>query len=46
MQDIIKVRNAQGSMEQLVSDHMTSPAITVVSSASVQQAADLMLKYK
>ena len=46
-QDIIKVRKGQGgSMLDVVSLHMTSPAIVVSMNASVQQAADLMLGSK
>lgn len=45
LQDIIKIRKGkvEGTMEDLVSKHMTSPAITVDKNASVREAADLML---
>jgi len=46
MQDIIRVRKAGGSMKERVSRHMTAPAITMCVTASVQEAADLMLEKK
>jgi len=44
--DIIRVRKANGSLEDPVSKHMTAPAITLPVTASVQEAADLMLSKK
>lgn len=41
--DIIRVRKAGGSMLQKVKQHMTSPALTIRPTTSVQEAADLML---
>lgn len=41
--DIIRVRKAGGSMLEKVQKHMTSPALTVRPSTSVQEAANLML---
>lgn len=46
--DIIKIRKGkvQGTMEDLVSKHMTTPAIVVPRTATVQDTADLMLAKK
>ena len=46
--DIIKIRKnlRSGTMEDKVSQHMTSPAIVVQQTSSVQAAADLMLGKK
>jgi len=44
--DIIKQKKAGGSLKSRVSKHMTSPAITVPVTASVQEAADVMLENK
>eukprot|EP00199_Chlamydomonas_sp_CCMP681_P001981 CAMPEP_0119107482 /NCGR_PEP_ID=MMETSP1180-20130426/10462_1 /TAXON_ID=3052 ORGANISM="Chlamydomonas cf sp, Strain CCMP681" /NCGR_SAMPLE_ID=MMETSP1180 /ASSEMBLY_ACC=CAM_ASM_000741 /LENGTH=348 /DNA_ID=CAMNT_0007092977 /DNA_START=181 /DNA_END=1224 /DNA_ORIENTATION=- len=44
--DIIRVRKASGSLQDLVSKHMTCPAVTIQSTAAVQDAADLMLRLK
>ena len=33
-------------MTQLVKSNMTSPAITILNTATVQEAADLMLRHK
>mmetsp|Transcript_21371 Transcript_21371/g.46741 ORF Transcript_21371/g.46741 Transcript_21371/m.46741 type:complete len:400 (+) Transcript_21371:151-1350(+) len=44
--DVIKVRKGMGSMTDTVSQHMTAPAIVVPRTATVQQAADLMLGRK
>jgi CBS domain-containing protein len=46
LQDIIRVRRAEGSMRARVSDHMTSPAYTVGPNVSVRQAAKLMMQHK
>lgn len=43
--DIIRVRKSGSTMTELVKKHMTSPAITVSIRATVQEAADIMLKY-
>lgn len=45
-QDIIRVRKEKGSLpgKQRVSKVMTSPAFTIPITASVQEAADLMLE--
>ncbi|GLC47460.1 hypothetical protein PLESTF_001899700 [Pleodorina starrii] len=43
--DIIRVRKSGGIMTEKVQKHMTSPALTVPLRATVQEAADLMLKY-
>ncbi|KAG2427665.1 hypothetical protein HXX76_012314 [Chlamydomonas incerta] len=43
--DIIRVRKSGSTMTELVKKHMTSPAITVSVKATVQEAADIMLKY-
>lgn len=46
--DIIKIRKKRrpGSMQDTVSQHMTSPAIVVQQNSTVQAAADLMLGKK
>ncbi|KAF5833143.1 hypothetical protein DUNSADRAFT_10662 [Dunaliella salina] len=41
--DVLRVHQAGGSLQQPVSEAMTSPALTVPITASVQEAADLML---
>ncbi|KAG2487072.1 hypothetical protein HYH03_014318 [Edaphochlamys debaryana] len=43
--DIIRVRKSGGTMSEKVKKHMTSPALTVPLTASVKEAADLMLKF-
>jgi CBS domain-containing protein len=43
-QDIIRVRRADGSLRDRVSEHMTSPPVTVGPSVSVRQAATIMLQ--
>ncbi|WIA10512.1 hypothetical protein OEZ85_010701 [Tetradesmus obliquus] len=44
--DIIRVRRAEGSLRDLVEEHMTSPAVTVGPKVSVRNAAKIMLKQK
>lgn len=46
LQDIIRVRRAEGSLRAPVADHMTSPALTVGPKVSVRQAAKIMLQHK
>lgn len=46
LQDIIRVRRAEGSLRALVADHMTSPALTVGPTVTVRQAAKIMLQHK
>jgi CBS domain-containing protein len=46
LQDIIRVRRAEGSLRDLVEEHMTSPAVTVGPKVSVRNAAKIMLKQK
>lgn len=46
LQDIIRVRRAEGSLRTPVADHMTSPALTVGPKVSVRQAAKIMLQHK
>lgn len=46
VQDIIRVRRAEGSLRDLVADHMTSPALTVGPKVTVRQAAKIMLQHK
>lgn len=46
LQDIIRVRRAEGSLRASVADHMTSPALTVGPKVSVRQAAKIMLQNK
>jgi CBS domain-containing protein len=46
VQDIIRVRRAEGSLRAPVADHMTSPALTVGPKVSVRQAAKIMLQHK
>ncbi|GFR48728.1 hypothetical protein Agub_g10685 [Astrephomene gubernaculifera] len=43
--DIIRVRKSGGTLTEKVQKHMTSPALTIPLRATVQEAADLMLKY-
>ena len=40
------MRKAKGSLLATVGSQMTTPAITILASASVQEAADLMLSKK
>ena len=44
--DIIKVRQAGGSLQERVKAHMTAPAITCAPELSVKEAGALMLKEK
>ncbi|KAF6257419.1 hypothetical protein COO60DRAFT_1271356 [Scenedesmus sp. NREL 46B-D3] len=44
--DIIRVRRAEGSLRDLVEEHMTAPAVTVGPKVSVRNAAKTMLKQK
>lgn len=46
LQDIIRVRRAEGSLRAPVADHMTSPALTVGPTVTVRQAAKIMLQHK
>jgi predicted transcriptional regulator len=46
LQDIIRVRRAEGSLRAPVADHMTSPALTVGPQVAVRQAAKIMLQHK
>lgn len=46
LQDIIRVRRAEGSLRDLVVDHMTSPAMTIGPKVPVRKAAEMMLKHK
>lgn len=46
VQDIIRVRRAEGSLRDVVADHMTSPAMTVGPKVPVRRAAETMLKHK
>lgn len=46
LQDIIRVRRAEGSLRDLVEEHMTAPAVTVGPKVSVRNAAKIMLKQK
>lgn len=40
------MRRAEGSLRDLVEEHMTSPAVTVGPKVSVRNAAKIMLKQK
>jgi len=40
------VRRADGSLLDIVEDHMTSPAVTVGPDTSVRRAAEIMLKQR
>lgn len=46
LQDIIRVRRAEGNLRDTVGDHMTSPAVTVGPQMPVREAAKIMLKQK
>lgn len=46
LQDIIRVRRAEGSLRDRVEDHMTCPAVTVGPKMSVRQAAKIMLQQR
>eukprot|EP00983_Pelagomonas_calceolata_P125514 1161216-Pelagomonas_calceolata.AAC.4 len=46
LQDVLRVRKAGGSLQQPVSEAMTSPVHTVPITATVQEAADLMMDKK
>eukprot|EP00878_Enallax_costatus_P015201 GHUV01015914.1.p1 GENE.GHUV01015914.1~~GHUV01015914.1.p1 ORF type:complete len:314 (+),score=70.34 GHUV01015914.1:181-1122(+) len=44
--DIIRVRRAEGSLRDIVADHMTAPAMTVGPKVAVRKAAEMMLKHE
>ncbi|KAJ9519535.1 hypothetical protein QJQ45_013457 [Haematococcus lacustris] len=44
--DIIRVRRSQGSLQDTVAQHMTTPALTISADASVLEAANLMRSRK
>lgn len=46
LQDIIRVRRAEGSLKDGVDDHMTSPAMTIGPKVAVRKAAKMMLDHK
>jgi len=46
LQDVLRARKAGGSLQQHVSEAMTAPALSVPITATVQEAADLMMEQK